>query len=292
MHLATAKVVGNISPRLNWAIGVTGSHGDDSLRLLGGSQSVTVGGGTGSGSFLPNAGTITNVDGGVDLHYDASPRDSIGLHLTNSFNSFPALHQKGSVAGANLNYNRSLKPTLSILFYEQNSRYYGDLKCTAVGAGVGLRWQPQESTLISVKGGPQIDSPGCKSQQGFSYSTSLSRKLLRRSQLFLSADRQPVISYLGSGLWQDDVSGGYERQFQSANTLTFNVGFVHSSTLVNAASYHGTFFDSSYTRRLHQGLSLAWSYRTFTGSSGGTGIDRNILQFSLTFSPNTRTLSQ
>jgi len=292
MHLATAKLVGNLSPRLNWAVGVTGSHGDDSLRLLGPSQSVTVGGGSGSGSFLPNAGTVTNVDGGVDIHYDASPRDSIGLHLTNSFNSFPALHQKGSVAGANLNYSHSLKPTLNLLIYEQNSRYYGDLKCTAIGAGAGLRWQPRESTLISVKGGPQIDSPGCKSQQGFSYSTSISRKLPRRSQLFLSADRQPVISYLGSGLWQDDVSGGYERQLQSSNTLTFDVGFVHSNTLVNAAAYHGTFFDASYTRQLHRGLALAWSYRTFTGSSGGTGIDRNMLQFALTFSPNTRTLSQ
>jgi hypothetical protein len=281
-HLATARVVGNISPRLNWSVGVSGSHGDETLRLLGPTP----------GSLLTNADKFTNIDGGADFYYSASPRDSIGLRLSNSFSSFSELEQKGGVAGVNLNYSHRLRPTLSFLIYEQNSRYYGDLNCTAIGAGVGVQWQPRESTLISVKGGPQIDSPGCKNQQGFSYSTSISRKILGRAQVFLTADRQPVIVYLGPGLWQDDVSGGYARQFQSANTLSFDAGFVNSSTLVDASSYHGTFFDVSYTRQLIHRLSLGWSYRTFTGISSGASLNRNIVQFSLTYSPDTRTLSQ
>jgi hypothetical protein len=291
MHLATAKVIGSISPRLSWAAGITGSHGDDSLRLLEAAQSPTIGT-PGSGAFLSNAGMVTSVEGVADLHYDSAPRDSIGLHIANSYNSFSAMNQSGSVASVSLNYNHSLNPTLSLLVYGQDAQYFGDLKCTAVGAGVGLRWQFRESTLVSLKGGPQIDNPGCKSQQGFSYNASFSRELPRRSQFFVNADRQPVISFLGSGLWQDDVSGGYEREIQAANVLTFDVGFVHSSTLVSVASYHGTFFESSYTRHLRKGVSMAWTYRSFVGSSGGTGIDRNILQFALTLTPNTRTLSQ
>jgi len=292
MHLATARLVGSLTPRLSWTIGATGSHGDDSLRLLEPVQSGTAGGGSSSGSFLPNAGVVTNADAGIDLHYDASPRDAVGFRISNSYNSFPALHEKGSVATETLNVNHSLKPTLSFLIYEQSAQYYGDLKCTAVGAGAGVRWQPSESTLISLKGGPQIDTPGCKSQQGFSYGASVSKKLPRRSLFFLTANRQPVISYLGSGLWQDDVSGGYEREFQSANVLSFDAGFVHSSTLVNTSSYHGTFIDSSYTRRIHNRLSLGWSYRAFMGVSGGVGMNRNILQFCLTFTPNSRTLTK
>lgn len=285
MHLAAARFVGSFTPRLTYSVGVVGSHGDDSLRLLGPS-------GPGSGSFLPNAGVITTVDGGIDLHYDASPRDSLGLHISDSYNSFPGLQQTGSVATASLNYNHSLKPTISLLVYEQSSLYYGDLNCIAVGAGVGIRWQPQESTLVSLRGGPQIDAPACKSQQGFSYSASVSRKLPGRSQFFVTANREPVISFLGSGLWQDDVSGGYQRQILSANVLSFDVGYVNSSTLVDASSYRGTFFDASYTHQLHRGISLGWSYRAFTGVTGDTDINRNILQFSLTVTPNTRTLSQ
>jgi len=287
MHLATAKMIGSISPRLSWAVDVAGSHGDDSLRLLGPAQT-----GSGSGTFLPNAGVVTNIDSGADLHYDASPRDVLGLHFSNSYSSFPALKRTGSVATASFSYNHALKQSLSLQIYEQSSRYYGDLKCTAIGAGVGIRWQPRESTLISLKGGPQIDTPGCNSQQGFSYGASIARKLPRRSQLFVTADRQPVVSYLGSGLWQDDVSAGYERSFQSSNVLSFDVGFVHSSTLANASSYHGTFFDASYVRQLHRNVSLGWGYRTFTGASGPIDIRRNILQFSLTFTPHPRPVSQ
>jgi hypothetical protein len=292
MHLATGQVVGSFSPRLTWAAGISGSHGDDSLRLLEPTQSVSAGVLPGSGAFLQDAGTVTDLDGAFDLHYEASPRDTIGLHFVDSYNSSSAMHQSGSVAGASVNYDHTLKPNFSLLVYGQNSKYLGDLKCTAFGGGVGIRWQPQESTLLSLKGGPQIDTPGCKSQQGFSYAAFISRKLPHRSQLSATADRQPVISYLGSGLWQDDISGGYDRQIRSANIVSFDVGYIHSSTLVNVGAYHGTFYEISYARRLHTGLSLSCAYRSFMGNTNGTPFNRNVLQFSLTFSPNARTLFQ
>ena len=289
MQVASAKVVGSLSPRMHWDFGIAGSHGDDSLRLLSPTQPNS---GAAGGAFLPNAGMATNIDSAADLFFDASARDFIAVHFVNSYNSFPALHQEGTVSSTNLSYNHAIRPTLSYQLYEENSLYFGDLSCTAIGGGFGIRWQPRESTAISAKGGPQLDTPGCKRQQGFSYSTNVARKLPHRSQLSFSADRQPLISYLGSGLWQDDVSAAYERLIQSANTLSFDVGFIHSSTLLNASSYHGTFFDVAYIRRLHKGLSLGWSYRTFIGASNDVGITRNIAQFGITFTPNTPTLSQ
>jgi hypothetical protein len=296
MHLASLKVASNFSPRLAGTFGITGYHGDDSLRLL---QSVGSGtgvgasaSGVGAASYLPNAGTVTDLEGGLDLHYALSERNSLGLHLSDSYNSTPDLHHKGSVATADLNYTRSVGPTLNLLVYGQNAYYYGDLDCTAVGGGVGVRWQPYESTKIELRGGPQIDSPGCKSQQGFAYNASVTRRLPWKSQVYLTADRQPVISYLGSGLWQDDISAGYERIFQNANSLSFDAGFIHSSTLADSSSYRGTFFDASYSRGIRKGLSLRCSYRTFKGRSGETDINRNMVQFAVTFSPNTRTSIQ
>jgi hypothetical protein len=286
MHIASARIVGSLSPRLHWDFGVTGSHGNDSLRLL---SAVLPGSSGASNAFLPNAGISTNLDTSADLFFDASPRNFIALHFVDSYNSFPTLHQKGTVSSLNLSYSHAVTPALSYQIYEDYSLYRGDLNCTAVGAGFGIRWQPAETTVISAQGGPQLDTPSCKRQEGFSYSTNIVRKLLRRSQLTFSADRQPLISYLGSGLWQDDLSAGYERQIQMANTLSFDVGFVHSSTLLNASTYHGTFFDAAYMRRLHKGLSLGASYRTFFGASNGDGITRNIFQLSLTFTPNTPT---
>ena len=292
MQLASLKVASSFSPRFEWTLGIIGYHGDDSLRLLEPARSSpgdgVPGSGVGAASFLPNAGTVTDVEGGLDLHYALSERNSLGLRLSDSYNSTPDLQQKGSVATAAVNYTHSLSATLSLLVYGQNAYYYGDLNCTALGTGVGVRWQAQESTLIEVRGGPQIDSPGCKSQQGYAYNASVTRKLPWKSTVYLTADRQPVISFLGSGLWQDDITAGYERIFQNVNSLSVNAGFIDSTTLVNVSSYRGTYFDASYMRGIHRGLSVRCSYRIFTGRSGETDINRNTLQFAVTFTPNTR----
>jgi hypothetical protein len=290
MNLASLKVASSFSPRFDWTLGIIGYHGDDSLRLLEPARSSpgdgVPGAGVGAASFLPNAGTVTDVEGGLDLHYALSERNSLGVRFSDSYNSTPNLQQKGSVATAYVNYTRSVSPALSLLVYAQNAYYYGDFNCTAVGSGVGMRWQAQKNTTIEASGGPQIDSPGCKSQQGFAYNAFATRKLPWRSTVYVTADRQPVISFLGSGLWQDDISGGYERMFQNANSVSIDAGYINSTTLVNVSSYRGTFFDASYMRGIQRGLSLRCSYRIFTGRSGETDINRNTLQFALTFTPN------
>jgi hypothetical protein len=150
-----------------------------------------------------------------------------------------------------------------------------------------VRWQPKEKLLLALKGGPQLNTAGCKAQQGFSYAASITTKTLNQSQFFFTADRIPVAGNLGAGLWQDDVTAGFERRILRKNVITIDGGYVHSSTLVNNSTYRGAFFDSSFVRTLKRGLTLACSFRTFSGNSGGIDINRNILFVSLTLSPNT-----
>jgi hypothetical protein len=180
----------------------------------------------------------------------------------------------------------------AVFVYIQDSDYFGALSCTAVGTGAGLVWKASDQVLLSVRGGPQIDTPGCKGQQGFSYNASITRQLLHNSQFAVTADRQPTISYLGAGLWQDDVAGGFERRLLLSNAIGFGAGYIHSSTLLNTPSYSGQYFDASYVRQIHGNLSLKGSYRRFTGQSGAIGIDRDVVQVGLSFSPNAHTLFQ
>ena len=296
MQVGSLAVTQRTTQRLDWSLGLTGSHGDDSVRLLTPGQPVAVGGvpttGSNAGSYLPNAGLVTNFDAGFDFHYGVSPRDSFSFRGGDSYLAYPSLHDTGKAATADFVFEHSLKPHLGFDVYEQTAKYYGDLKCATFGGGVGFRWQPRMDTLISLRGGPQFDTPGCKSQQGFSYSASITTKVVARAQFFLTANRVPVAGFLGAGLWQDDVTGGYERQLDAHSDISFNAGYVHSSTLLNISSYGGAFFDSSYLRTIRKGLSFACSYRSFNGSSGGTGVNRNMLFISLTLTPNTRSLSQ
>jgi len=297
MQTMSAKLLGNLSPRVNWSLGFHGSHGEDSVRLLAPADSTAVGDQAGitptSAAYLENAGTVTDLQGEASLHFNRSQRDAFDVHLTNSFDRVEGLNQSDAVATMNLAYSRNLSPALAILGYQQTSYYYyGPLKCTTFGVGAGFNWQPRQSTFLSVKAGPQLDTPSCGTRQGLSYSVKLATKLTGSSQIYFLAERQPVTAYLGPGLWQDGVSGGYQRQLTTTNTITIDAGFVTSTTLTNLSSYTGGYFDSSYVHSFRRGLSTACTFRSFVGSSNGANFNRNVALVSLTWTPNAHPISQ
>jgi len=296
IHIASMRLVGNATQRLTWTFALAGTHGSDSLRLLSPAQTTSIGGvpGTGptSASYRANAGTVTDVDGAVTFRYDLSPRNFATVYVENNFDSVPNLNERNSVATLNLNYTHRVSPTLSTLGYTQSSQYYGGLSCTTFGGGAGFEWQPKESTYFSFKGGPQLNAPICKNQQGFAYNTYFTVKLPQRSQFYVSAARQAVTGFLGPGLWEDDFSTGYRRLVKNTNTLLFDVGFVNSTTLTKIGSYRGLYFDGSYTHVIHRGISAGLSFRNYTGDSGSTSFSRNLMILSLTWTPNVRPLFQ
>ena len=292
MQMASAKILGHLSPRWNWTMGVTGSHGQDSVRLLAPTQAVAIGDvpGTGpnSGSYLPDAGTVTNVDGSFGLHYDKSPRDGIDIRAGNTFSSISSLHASNSVATGNFNYTHALSPTLSVVGYGQGAQYYAGLRCSTFGGGGGIQWQPRMGMYVFAKGGPQIDTSDCKSQQGFAYSVSFATQLTAKSQIYVLSERQAVSGYLGPGLWQDSVSGGYSRTLGTHDRLAFDAGYVTSSTLQSISSYRGAYVNSYYSHFLRNGLAAVLSYRGYVGSTGGADFGRNVVLVSLNWTPNSR----
>jgi len=296
MQVASARADGSFRERWKWTMSVSGNRGSDSIRLLAPAQTVAIGGVEGSGpsaaSYLPNAGTLTDVDGGLGVDYELSPRDAVSFKLGNSYDTLSTSNMTGAVATANIKYIHALSPSLNVFGYQQTSKYYLDLNCAAFGAGAGLRWLPREGSTLSIQGGPQINTSGCKGQQGFAYGASFSTMVPGRAQVYFTADRQAVTGYLGPGLFQNDLSAGYQREFQSSNILAFDVGYVQSSSLVNYASYSGTYFDSSYGRTLRTGLSIRCSYRVYTGTLGTTSFSRNLASVSMNWTPNFRTMSR
>ena len=289
MNVASMTVLGSINDRWSWDAKAMTIYGQDSIRFLGSQQTVVVGDvpGTGpnSAAYLLNAGTVTYVEGSAGVTYRRSERDRINLHAGNLFTHYTGLDQSNGVTNVGIDYERDVAPSLGVIAYAQNSVYYGALHCESYGAGVGLRWKLNPQTSVSLSGGPQLDSAGCGSQQGFSYNASVGTRLTGRSQLYLLSSRQPTTSYLGPGLWQESASGGYQREVGTRGTLSVDLGYVASDTLTSSSSYHGTYFDFVYGYRLGHGLQGAYSYRGYVGDSGGIGLTRNVAQFSLVWTP-------
>ncbi len=294
MHEASAKFTDNVSSRWAWGFGMDGSHGDSSARLLAPDHTTAIGGVAGSGpdsaSYLPNAGLVTNLSGGFDFSYKSSPRNSVGIQLTDAYNSYPDLHESGSVAGATLNFNRDMRPSLGMLAYAQTSKYYGELQCTTVGGGMGLRWVPRENTVLAFKGGPQLNTASCHNQQGFAYSASFSTSVTGRASLYATANREPVTGFLGPGLWQNNISAGYQRQILRKNIVGIDIGYVQSSTLVKTGNYDGYYLDIAHSFKIQRQLSLSTGYRSYRSSIGAVDFNRNTLTVSLSFIPDSRTM--
>jgi hypothetical protein len=113
MNVASATIVGTVSERWSWNFRASGSHGQDSLRLLAPQQSVAVGevpgNGSSSASYLPNAGTVTYANGDLDIQYRKSERDSLEFHVANSFSYFTGLSENNGVATTGrFGYGRAL----------------------------------------------------------------------------------------------------------------------------------------------------------------------------------------
>jgi hypothetical protein len=296
MNVGSVTAIRNVNDRWKWDLKAAASYGQDTIRLLAPQQTVVVGEiagvGSNAASYLPNAGTVTYIDGALGANYRRSERNSLQLHAVNSFSHYAGLSKNNSIATTTLSYDHALSPVLGTFIYEQNSYYYGTIHCVSFGAGAGLKWQAREKTALSVSGGPQINTSSCGGKQNFSYSVAFSTRLSERSQVYLLAARQPTASYLGPGLWQMSASGGYQRQVTAIGTVSFDVGYVGSDTLTTTSSYQGLYFSCIYRYYLNRGLNISYSYRGYVGDSGGISSTRNVALFSVSWAPGAGRLFQ
>jgi hypothetical protein len=289
MHAASATVLGTVNERWTWDLNASASYGQDSTRLLAPPQNVAVGEvpgvGPNSSSYLLGAGTVTFVTGGADVHYRKSERDSVEFGVANTLSRYSGLSDNNNIATAKVGYERSLSPSLDIRAYGQSYSYYGATDCTSLGGGAGLKWHVVDGTLLSLSGGPQLNTSACGKQQILSYSAAFSTRLTGQSQIYLLAAREPTISYLGPGLWQTSASGGYQRKITASSTLRVDAGYASSSSVATVNSFHGTFVSCIYSVQLGHGIGTTYSYRTYIGDTNGASFSRNVGLFSLTWTP-------
>ncbi|MEO8737588.1 MAG: hypothetical protein ABI380_13745 [Edaphobacter sp.] len=289
LNVASLRIIENPTERWNLDFEAKGSYGQDAIRFLGAQQTVAVGQvpGTGpdSASYLTNGGNVTYVSAGFGSTFRMSARNSLQLKVANDVSRYTGYLGSNSIATAHISFDRDLSLTRKASVYVQNSHYYGSLHCESYGGGFEFRWTPRENTSIALGGGPQFDTPECGIQQGFAYSLSMSKSLSGKSQMYLLAARQPATSFLGPGLWQESVSAGYQRQVTHAGAVGFDVGYVRSDAVKTVDSYKAGYFDCVYTYAMSNRLRSSYTYRGYIGGSGGSYIDRNLVMFSLDWTP-------
>jgi hypothetical protein len=291
IHTGAVDVSGEAGERWTWDLHGIGMHGQDSVRLLAPQPTIAVGDvpGTSAGaaSFRGDVGTVTYVDFGAKTSYRLSEHDDVSAVLTNSYGS----SESSSVPGDNIVgalrgvYSHDMTARLRWMSYAQAARYYGELHCWSYGAGLGFFWRPGERSFLDVSAGPQFDSSTCGRQQNVSYRVAYSARLTERSQAYLTSQRQMAGVYVGPGLWEQNVTAGYQYLVTSKDTLGVNFGYVDETIYKEASAYKGTYVGAAYTHKLPRSLTAGFSYRYFNGGLSGSTVNRNAVLFSLTWLP-------
>jgi hypothetical protein len=296
IHTASVQADGSLSERLQWKMNINGSYGQNGARFAGPLQSVAVGEvpgtATSTASYLPDSGSITYVFSSFETDYRKSERGTAVFSLSNSYNRVTGYDQAGGSATGRLHYSYDLSPTLSLMIYGQASHFYGDLNCEGVGAGGGVNWRLGMNTTLTLEAGPQISTAACGDQQGYSYALEYGTRLSNRAQFYLSANRLPMVSYLGPGAWQRGASAGMQYQVTPLALLRADVGYSSSTALVAVSSYSGISVNVSYDVQLKHGFALSYGYRGYFADSGGTGYSRSLAQVSLKWISNSGKIFQ
>lgn len=289
LHLATAKMTGELGERWAWEAHGFGLHGLDSVRLLAAEPTVPVGDvpgiGSGAASYQRNAGTTTYVDVGGRLSYKLTPRDAVTASAANAYGQSSSSVGDSIVASFRGAYSHDVSESFHWVTYGEMGRYYGALHCYIYGGGVGLTWQPGPHSFLQISGGPAVDSPACGRQQNLAYRVGYSARITERSQVYLMSSRETAGIYVGPGLWEQTLTAGYQRNLTPSDSLNLGLGYVKETLYSNVHGYSGRYASLTYSHKLPMSLRAAFSYRYFDGGWSGVTFNRNIALVSLTWTP-------
>lgn len=290
VHASSIQADGSLNERLGWKININGSSGQNDARFVEPMQSVPVDEvpaiATSSASYLPNSESVAYVFASLQTDYRTSERGTAVINLSNSYNSVTGYDQAGGTATGRFRYSYNLSPTLSVTLYGQASHYYGDLHCQSIGGGGGVDWRLGVSTKLAFEAGPQINTAACGDQQGYSYALEYSARLSSQAQFYLIANRLPMVSYLGPGVWQRNAAAGMQYELTRLALLRVDVGYSSSTALAAVSSYSGISVNASYDVQLKHGFALSYVYRGNFTDSAGTGYSRSLALVSLKWMSN------
>ena len=286
LQTGSAWLQGAVNDRWHWTASANASYGQDNLRFLAPVGTVAVGSvaalDPNAAAYQAQAGQGVFLNANLGLSYLKSERDSYQLSVGNAFSGFQSLGGDNGLVSARVDYIRRVSHRVNLTTFGQALSGYGATPCESVGGGVGVTWQIRGRTSVEVDGGPLFTVAHCAASQNYTFNAAFATRLTDLSQVYLRADRQYGSGYLGPGLWQDSAAAGYQRTMAVGN-LSLDAGYTGSTGLTDQTSYRGLFLGGSFAHPLGRRLNPSISYRRILTNAAGTGFNRQIVLFSLTW---------
>ncbi|HWZ45571.1 MAG TPA: hypothetical protein VNW97_19005 [Candidatus Saccharimonadales bacterium] len=288
-HRTAVLADGDLSQSVNWSLEGRSTLGDDSLHLVNPLPARLVGqfatAEPVSAAYGINGGRIWGGDLSGSLSWKPDMMRTIKLQFRDAYHQTFADGLHNNIANIRFEYLKKASERTSYGFYGQGTRETGTLTCDSRGAGFEVAAKLAESALAELAAGPEFGSSGCGRRQAVNVHMALAGTLNSSMRAYVAANREFSSGYVRRGTWEDNVVAGIGKRFSRQISWGLDAGYVKGTLLGSVLTYHGYFASTEIRKRLSESLTVLATYRRFDHSISNQGVRRNVVMFSLLWTP-------
>lgn len=285
---------GDLDPNIGWIFEAHSFEGNNTLTQLLSLPGVVVNGVTISSPGVATAGFDEGFIWGTDvvstLNWKPDRRDIFSFRAENANEQFLDLNLHDNLTTLELQYQRGLTQETYAGVYGLTRHETGSISCDSVGFGLIGSTKPTARLYLQASGGPAFDSGGCRRHQGFELHFAAVYRARPTTWLYAAANRQYSMGFVPNSTWEDDASVGLGKRLTKRLVFTLSTGYMSGYTgggfLVPATTgYRGFYEQAQFDQRLSKSFTFEGTYRRYDQSVAGLSTHRNLVLFTLRWSP-------
>ncbi len=280
---------GRFNKSLNWSFDATNSLGNDALQQVNPLPARMVGpfatSEPVSAAYGVESGRVLSTDVAGSLNWIPDDLQTIRLSMKDGYHRRFADDSDGNIANARIDYIRKRSERISYGFYGQTTHENGFGLCNSSGGGFQVSTRPTDATIIELAAGPEFDSTGCGRRQAVNVHSAVAGALSGSTRVYVTANREFSSGYVRNSTWEDNVVVGLGRKVGRGVFFSADAGYVKGSLLGSLINYQGYFVTTEVRRRLSENFNVLAAYRRFDHSVSNQGARRNVVMFTLVWTP-------
>lgn len=292
LFMTSAMAAGEWNPAAKWHIEGHSTEGDSALLFLSPLPSTAIGSNVATSPTAADLG----LDNSFAWYPDISAGVSLKLNPVSTFvvyakDSYREIfdndtHDNVALARPSLEFALSSRTTFGV--YGLSTRETGEIDCRSNGGGLEITTHFLRTGYLDVRGGPQFGSKGCVRQQAYEYHVEVAAEIGRKIDAYAIANRESGNTLVAGSDWEDNVGVGLKKHFGRAVVLGIDGGYVNGVHLGSNINYQGVYGAVEVRKRVNSMFLVSGAYRRFDNNETAPALHRNVVLFSLIFSPARR----
>jgi hypothetical protein len=290
LNRAAIRANGDLSSRWLWQGSATNAYGNDTLRLFAPLDYRTVG--------QTEAPVTDTVAYGLHSGNLVDEQEDLKLSTTESRRSkwtFAAAHtlRYYSDDGVNVQTERgraeyvyATTQNSALGFVAGGAHQDGPSPCSLGGAGLVALVKWGSSASLNVSGNADGASSSCGKAVQFTGDASLYIRASSRDDLYFTGNRDLSDGVVENLAFLDSAGGGIRHQFSRNTNLRLDAAAIYGTDPKTNIAYNGAFEEAAFSFPLGAGFLQETSYRHFQVDKIPGGDNRNLVTFTLWWSPH------